>query len=49
VVNVDVVVGDAGAAESVDLVVGVLVNGRDAGRIRTAQRRKYRIAESLPS
>jgi hypothetical protein len=29
-VDVDVVVGDAGAAKRVDLVVGVLVSGRDA-------------------
>jgi hypothetical protein len=31
VVDVDVLVGDAGAVERVHLVVGVLVGGRDAG------------------
>ena len=31
VVDVDVVMGDAGAAQRVDLVAGVLVGGRDAG------------------
>jgi hypothetical protein len=31
VVDVDVVMGDAGATERVDLVVGILVTGRDAG------------------
>jgi hypothetical protein len=31
VVDVDVVLGDAGAPQRVDLVVGVLVSGVDAG------------------